>query len=139
MVDNRVAVAKLGQECSINDILVMAAKRLGLSLQGASLDAQVVLHSQHSFDQLHPVVIQLLFNFLDLLRLVPEFLKLVLLLCIVLDNQLVQVLNFFMKVLVNILQFGLGHLQDGLPLSVEDLHFLLAEVEFFTCLINFLL
>ena len=62
-----------------------------------------------------------------------------LLLCIVLDDQLVQVSDLLVQVLVDVLELSLGHLEHGLPLSVENLDFFLAEVELLSCLINFLL
>ena len=62
-----------------------------------------------------------------------------LLLCIVLNDQLVQVSDLLVQVLVDVLELSLGHLEYGLPLSVENLDFFLAEVELLSCLIYFLL
>ena len=85
------------------------------------------------------MIIELLFNLLYLDSLVPEFHKLVSLLLIIFLYEFIEVPDLLVQVSVDVLQFGVGHLQHRLPLGVKNLDFFLAEIKLFSCLINFLL
>jgi hypothetical protein len=85
------------------------------------------------------MIIQFVFNLLYLLSLVPKFHKLVLLLLVVLLYQFVQVPDLLVEVLVDVHQLGFSHFKHCFPLCVQYLHFFLAEIELFACLINFFL
>ena len=99
----------------------------------------MILNDEDPLDEFHSVVVQLIFNFLDLLGLMPELHKLICLLLVVFLYKLVQILNLLVQVLVDVHQFGFGHLKHCLPLGVQNLDLLLAEIKFFACLINFFL
>jgi hypothetical protein len=44
-----------------------------------------------------------------------------------------------MEVFVDVDKLSFGHLQHGLPLGVQNLYFLFAEIQLFACLIDFFL
>ena len=126
-------------EGSINDIVVLATQTQVFLLKGPCHHSKVVLNDDDTLDELHPVVVQLVVVVSNLLALEMKLAILLLLLMISLGDQLLEVVDLLVQVVVDILQFALGHLEDGSLLGLEDLHLVLAKVELFAGFINLVL
>ena len=126
-------------EGSINDIVVFATQTQVFLLKGPCHHSKVVLNDDDTLDELHPVVVQLVVVVSNLLALEMKLAILLLLLMISLGDQLLEVVDLLVQVVVDILQFALGHLEDGSLLGLEDLHLVLAKVELFAGFINLVL
>ena len=99
----------------------------------------MILNVDGAFYELHAMIVQFICNLFHLLTLVCEATVLRLLLRLSLANKLLEIMNLLRQILLYIDALGLGHLEHGIPLSVEDLHLLLAEIQLLARLRNFLL
>lgn len=99
----------------------------------------MILDVDGAFYKLHAMIVQLICNLFHLLTLECETTVFGLLLRLRFANELLEIVNFLRQILLNIDALGLGHLEHGIPLGVQDLHLLLTEIELLARLRNFLL
>lgn len=99
----------------------------------------MILDVDGAFYKLHAMIVQLICNLFHLLTLECETTVFCLLLRLRFANELLEIVNFLRQILLNIDALGLGHLEHGIPLGVQDLHLLLTEIELLARLRNFLL
>jgi hypothetical protein len=92
-----------------------------------------------AFYELHAMIVQFICNLFHLLTLECETTVLRLLLRLRFAYELLEIMNFLRQILLDVDALGLGHLQHGIPLRVQDLHFLLAEIKLLARLRYFLL
>ena len=133
-----VLVVLLIKSTILNIIMVSAETDL-LQIKWACVNSQMIRYVYSSLDKDHPLVIEIIGNNFAMLALVLKSGIFRFLLYLSFVYQLFQIINLFVQVFIYVVAFLFRHFQNCLTLRIQNLNVLLAQIQFFSGFIYFLL
>ena len=126
-------------KCTVLKIIMVSTETNFLQMKWSCLNSQMILYVYSSLNKDHSLVIEIIGNNFAMLALVLKSGIFRFLLDLSFIYQLLQIINLFVQVFIYVVAFLFGHFQNCLTLRIQNLNVLLAQIQFFSSFIYFLL
>ncbi len=124
---------------AVLQIIMVAAETDFLVVERPCLDSQVILYVYGSLDQDHSLIIEVIGNNFAVLTLILKSGILGFLLDLGFVDELFQITDLFAQVFIYVAALLFRHFQNCLTLRIQNLNILLAQIQFLSSFIYFLL
>ena len=124
---------------AVLQIIMVAAETDFLVVERPCLDSQVILYVYGSLDQDHSLIIEVIGNNFAVLTLILKSGILGFLLDLGFVEELFQITDLFAQVFIYVAALLFRHFQNCLTLRIQNLNILLAQIQFLSSFIYFLL